>query len=258
MDAFFEALLPIVPLVVLVSLRIGVALASLPAPFGSVAPTQVRVALGLVLAVTITLPRLSDASAIVLDPFWLAGAALSEALVGATIGLSARLCLAAAEIAGEVVGGSIGLGFAQQVDPSSGHEVAATARVLEMLAVLTFFAARGHHAVIAALAESLVLVPPGAGVSDVVRAHGLELGTGLVAAGLRIASPVLGTMLVVQLAIAITSRAAPRLQVFSISFALAASVGLLTLVVSMTAISEAITHEVNTLPAALLEILGGS
>ena len=127
-----------------------------------------------------------------------------------------------------------------------------------MLAVLTFFAARGHHAVIAALAESLVLVPPGAGVSDVVRAHGLELGTGLVAAGLRIASPVLGTMLVVQLAIAITSRAAPRLQVFSISFALAASVGLLTLVVSMTAISEAITHEVNTLPAALLEILGGS
>jgi flagellar biosynthetic protein FliR len=242
MDAFFEALLPIVPLVVLVSIRIGVALASLPAPLGSVAPTQVRAALGLMLAITITLPRLSDAAEILLDPFWLAGAALSEALVGATIGLTARLCLAAAEIAGEIVGGSIGLGFAQQVDPSSGHEVAATARVLEMLAVLTFFAARGHHAVIAALAESLVLVPPGAGVGEAVQAHGLELGT----------------MLVVQLALAITSRAAPRLQVFSISFALAASVGLLTLVVSMTAISEAITREVHALPAQLLEILGSS
>jgi flagellar biosynthetic protein FliR len=258
MKAFLEALLPLVPLVVLVSLRIGIALASLPAPLGSVAPTPVRAAFGLMLAIAITLPRASYAEAILLEPFWLAGAALSEVLVGATIGLSARLCLAAAEIAGEVVGGSIGLGFAQQVDPSSGHEVAATARVLEMLAVMTFFAGHGHHAVIAALAESLVLVPPGAGVSEAIQAHGLELGTGLVAAGLRIASPVLGTMLVVQLAIAITSRAAPRLQVFSISFAMAASVGLLTLVVSMTAISEAITRQLNTLPSTLLEILAPS
>ena len=122
------------------------------------------------LAIAITLPRASYAEAILLEPFWLAGAALSEVLVGATIGLSARLCLAAAEIAGEVVGGSIGLGFAQQVDPSSGHEVAATARVLEMLAVMTFFAGHGHHAVIAALAESLVLVPRGLAKSRSPRA----------------------------------------------------------------------------------------
>ena len=51
----------------------------------------------------------------------------------------------------------------------------------------------------------------------------------------------MGTMLIVQLGVAITSRAAPRLQVFSISFAIAASVGLLTLVVAMPAITEAIT-----------------
>ncbi|MBN8616754.1 MAG: flagellar biosynthetic protein FliR [Deltaproteobacteria bacterium] len=255
MNAAFEALVPLIPLVMLVSLRVGIALASLPAPLGSLAPMQVRAALGLLLALVITIPHAEAASSVVLDPFWMASAALSEALVGASIGLTARLCLAAAEIAGEVVGGSIGLGFAQQVDPSSGHEVAATARVLEMLAVMTFFAANGHHAVIAALAESLALVPPGAGVGEALRLHGVELGTGLVGAGLRIASPVLGTMLVVQLAIAITSRAAPRLQVFSLSFAIAASVGLLTIVVSMTAISEAIHHEVDALPARLLEIV---
>jgi flagellar biosynthetic protein FliR len=255
MEQVFEGLVPLIPLVMLVSLRVGVALASLPAPLGNVAPMQVRAALGLALATVITLPRAGDADAIVLDPFWLAGAALSEALVGACIGLTARLCLAAAEIAGEAVGGSIGLGFAQQVDPSSGHEVAATARLLEMLAVMTFFVGNGHHAVIGALAESLALVPPGAGVSEALRVHGADLGAGLVGAGLRIASPVLGTMLVVQLAIAITSRAAPRLQVFSLSFAVAASVGLLTIVVSMTAISEAIHHEVDALPARLMEIV---
>ncbi len=255
MEPFFEALLPIIPLVMLVSVRVGVALASLPAPLGSGAPMQIRAALGLVLAITITLPRLDDAAAIELDPFWLAGAALGEALIGATIGLTARLCLAAAEIAGEIVGGSIGLGFAQTVDPNSGAEVSSTARIFEMLAVLTFFAARGHHAVIAALAESLRLVPPGSGITESLQLHGMELGTGLVAAGLRIASPILGTMLVVQLSLAITSRAAPRLQVFSISFALAASVGLLTLVVAMSAIQEAIAHEMTDLPHALLEIV---
>ncbi|MBX7190564.1 MAG: flagellar biosynthetic protein FliR [Sandaracinaceae bacterium] len=257
MAPFFEALLPIIPLVMLVSVRVGVALASLPAPLGSVAPMQIRAALGLLLAITLTLPRLEDAGAIELDPFWLTGAALGEALVGATIGLTARLCLASAEIAGEIVGGSMGLGFAQTVDPTSGAEVASTARVFEMLAILTFFAARGHHAVIAALAESLRLLPPGGAISEALQLHGMELGTGLVAAGLRIASPILGTMLVVQLSLAITSRAAPRLQVFSISFALAASVGLLTLVVAMSAISEAIGHEMADLPHALLVIVAG-
>ena len=255
MGAAFAALIPILPFVLLVSIRIGVALASLPAPLGSVAPPQVRAALGLFLAIALSVPHAGDANDLFTDPFWLAGAALGEALVGAAIGLSARLCLAAAEAAGEIVGGSIGLGFAQIADPSTGQEAAVTARILELLAVLVFFATSGHHAVIAALGQSLEVAPPGAAWTGALSSRALTLGSDLVASGLRIASPVMGTMLIVQLGVAITSRAAPRLQVFSISFAIAASVGLLTLVVAMPAITEAITAQMRALPSALGEIV---
>lgn len=239
----------------LVSLRIGVALASLPAPLGSVAPPQVRAALGLFLAIAIALPHAREANDLFVDPIWLSGAAVGEVLVGAAIGLSARLCLAAAEAAGEIVGGSIGLGFAQLADPTTGQEAAATSRVLEQLAVLVFFASSGHQAVIAALAQSLEVAPPGAAWTGALSAHTLDLGADLVAAGLRIASPVMGTMLIVQLGVAITSRAAPRLQVFSISFAVAAAVGLATLVVAMPAIAEAITAQMRGLPSTLIEVV---
>lgn len=255
MDAAFADLVQLVPYVLLVSVRVGVALASLPAPFGSVAPSQVRAVLSLFVAAVIAIPHAAEASTIMLDPFWLGGAAIGEALVGAAIGLTARLCLAATEAAGEVVSGSMGLGFAQTVDPTSGQETAVVAKALMQLAVLAFFALGGHHAIILGLSRSLDAAPPGAGWSDPIARSAVDMAGDLVAVGLGIASPVMGTMLVVQLGVALVSRAAPRLQVFSISFAVAASAGLLTLFVAIPAMSEAISVHTREIPTRIAELL---
>jgi len=255
MNPTLDDLVRLVPYVILVSVRVGVALASLPAPFGSGAPNQVRAALGLFLSIAIAIPHAREADAIVLDPFWLGGAAIGEALVGAAIGLTARLCLAATEAAGEVVSGSMGLGFAQTVDPTTGSETSVVAKALMQLAVLGFFAMGGHHAIIAGLARSLDAAPPGMAWNGAIATSTVDMAGDLVAVGLRIASPVMGTMLIVQLGVALVSRAAPRLQVFSISFAVAASVGLLTLFVAIPAMAEAIAVHTREIPTRIAEIL---
>lgn len=255
MEPELAELARVIPYVMLVSVRVGVALAALPAPFGSVAPTQVRALLGLFLAAAIAIPHAGAFDTVVLDPLWLAGAALGETLVGAAIGLTARLCLAATEAAGEIVSGSMGLGFAQTVDPTSGTEASVVTRLLTQIAVLAFFAFSGHHAIIAGLARSIDVAPPGAAWNGGIAISALDVARDLVVTGLRIASPVMGTMLVVQLGVALTSRAAPRLQVFSISFAIAASVGLLTLFVAIPAMSEAIATQAREIPARIEQIL---
>lgn len=255
MASAFDDFVRLIPYVLLVSVRVGAAIASLPAPFGSLAPNQVRVALGLFLSIALVLPHPEVADTIHLDPLWMAGAALGEGLVGAAIGLVARLCLAAAEAAGEVISGSMGMGFAQQFDPTLGSEASVVGRVLTQLAVLVFFAMQGHHAVIAGLARSLEAAPVGAAWNGTVMANALDLGRDLVAAGLRIASPVMGTMLIVQLGVALTARAAPRLQVFSISYAIAASVGMLILVIAAPTLAEAIAAHVRDVPERIAALL---
>lgn len=245
----------LVPYVVLVSIRVGIAFASLPAPLGSGAPGQVRAVLSVLVAAAIAIPHVEDARALPLDAIWLGVAGLGEALVGAAIGLTARLAIGAAEAAGESVASSMGLGFAQTIDPGSGTESPVVAHALTLLATVAFFALSGHHAIIAGLARSIEVAPPGAALDPHIALSALELARGLVAAGLRIASPVVGTMLVVQLGVALAARAAPRLQVFTISFAVAASVGLLTLFVAIPAMAEAIQALVRDIPERIAWIL---
>ena len=54
MEALSTLGLALLPTVMLVSLRVGVALVSFPAPFSDLAPAQVRVALSLLIALAIS------------------------------------------------------------------------------------------------------------------------------------------------------------------------------------------------------------
>ena len=111
--------------------------------------------------------------------------------------------------------------------------------------------------VIAALAATLELAPPGEALGALAGGHAARVGSELFGEGLRIASPVVGTMLVVQVAIALLSRAAPRLPLFPMVFATAGSVGLFTLLVSAPAILPAIDASIASIPARLDAAFGG-
>jgi len=256
LSALIDPMLPLAPLVMLVSLRIGVAFAAMPSPFGSGAPVQSRAVLGFLLGVALCLPRPELAQNMSIDPYWLAYASLGEVLVGSVIGLTVRVTIAAVEAAGAFVGFSAGLAFAQSVDPTFGESNSPPARLLGSFAVLLFFVLQGHHAVLAALARSLDFAPPGRALAAVDHEGVLRIGAEMVAQGLRIAAPVVGTMFLVQLGLALVSRAAPKVHLFSLSFAVAVSAGVLTLFAAAPALAPAIAQEIHDLPAALSAALG--
>ena len=257
MEALTSLGLSLLPAVLLVSLRVGVALASFPAPFSEGAPTQVRAALGLLVALAVTVSRAPTLPAIELETLALMRGALGEVAVGLVIGLTVRAALAAVETAGSLAGTAMGLSFATSIDPLRGEEVLPTTRLLGALGALVFFSIQGHHAVFAALAATLDVAPPGAALPAIAQAGVLGVGTDIVAHGLRIAAPVLAAMFIVQLGAALVARSAPRVQVFSLTFALASSVGMLALSAAGPTILSSIGETMAGLPGELATALGG-
>ncbi|MGE0791189.1 MAG: flagellar biosynthetic protein FliR [Sandaracinaceae bacterium] len=257
MQPLIEELVPRLPYAFLVMLRVSVMMASLPAPFGSGAPAQVRLAVALVLTGALVAPTWESAPHIAPEAVTLGRVGIVEALIGAVIGLTIRVTLAAAEVAGNIAGLSMGQGFAATVDPNFGEQVLPPGRLFGSLAVLFFFALNGHHVAIRALGWSLVHVPVGSPFRDAVHAGILEIGTGLMAQGLRIASPIVGAMFIVQLGLGLVAKSAQKVQVFALSFAIMSAVGAAVLFASLPAVGAAIGEVIGTLPSVLEQALGG-
>ena len=250
--------LRVAPYVMLVSLRVGVLFALLPAPFGEVAPVRIRAVLGFLVAFAISLPSLGNAYGLSVDPPVLLIGSLTELMVGAVMGLTVRTTLAAADSAGTLAGTAMGLGFANQIDPLFGGEGVPTSAIMNSLAVLIFFVLNGHHVVLEALSASLTLAPPGGGIPSFQFDELIVLGSKIVAQGLRIASPVVATMFIVQLGLALVARAAPRVQIFALSFGVTITIGALILVMSAPQLAQTIGATIATIPDALARVMPGA
>ncbi len=258
MNAIVLELMRLAPFVALVSLRVALVMALMPAPFGDLAPMRIRAVLSFLLALVLCLPHMSRAPLLEIAPGPLLVAAVTELFVGAVIGLTVRVTLAAAEVAGTVAGNAMGLGFAGSIDPVFGQESLPTTTLMNSLGVLIFFAMRGHHAVFEALFASLTLVPAGEALRAIRTTELTTLGANVVAQGLRIASPVVATMFIVQLGTALVARAAPRVQIFALSFGVTVSVGALVLVSSAPQVASSISASVAGLMPMLTRVLRGA
>ncbi len=247
----------LLPFLALVSLRVAVVLALLPAPFGELAPARIRAALSFVVALALTLPTLGDAHALSLEPTSLLINGLSELAVGTVIGLTARVTLAVAEAAGTLAGNAMGLGFANHIDPLFGGEAVPTSTLMGSLAALIFFVLRGHHVVFEALSASLSVMPCGRGFPHFAPSALVSIGARIVAQGLRIASPVVATMFVVQLGTALVARAAPRVQIFSLSFGVSVSIGAVVLLIAAPHVAQGLSNVIASLPDTLAQLLSG-
>lgn len=153
-----------------------------------------------------------------------------ESAIGMVIGLSAAIVIAAAEAAGEQMTVSIGLSGAAIFDPINNTQGAILAQFMQMLAVVVLLVGGGHLVMIRAVAESFRVMPLGASL-NISAGFGafVPMARSLFSSGMQFAAPVIAAVLVMNIALAVLGRAAPKLQVMSVAFPLQIGVGLLTL-----------------------------
>lgn len=209
--------------------RILALIAAAPVIGNNTVPVPVKVVLGVLVALVIA-PNVPPGPAV--DPASWAGLLIlaQEMLTGAAMGFAMRVVFAAVEFAGEVSSLTMGLGFATFFDPASQGHSSAISQFLALLATMAFLAVNAHLALLAVLAESFTTLPISA--SPFAAEGHLALarwGARIFSAGLQLSLPIVGALLVTNIALGILTRAAPQLNLFGIGFPVTLTVGFLAI-----------------------------
>jgi flagellar biosynthesis protein FliR len=159
---------------------------------------------------------------------------VEEIIIGAVLGLTARLTISSLEVAGSVIAQQLGLGFVTAVDPTQGEQGMLIGNFLTMLAVTLFFATDMHHLVIAALNDSYTLFEPGeVPATGDVAALMTRTVAGAFRIGIQLSAPFLVFGLLFNLGLGVLSRLMPQMQVFFVAMPLSIMIGLLFLLVML-------------------------
>ena len=239
--------------------RVGAFVAVMP-PFAGRTPRTVRAAFAIVLTVfyVVNAAPLWDpqfvARAADAHPIRYALALFREALLGASMGFAFSLFLLPARIAGEFVTQQIGLNAAQAAGPTGGESGGPLTNTFETVGGLLFLIADGHHLTLLALHDSFAVLPLG----GLALPQANPLLDGLATAyqsGLSLAAPLALCLFLLSVSLAVMTRAAPQLNVYSVGFTLQVFVallgGLFLLPELVRGLSFAIGHTADTLPQFL-------
>jgi len=159
---------------------------------------------------------------------------VEEIVIGAVLGLTARLTISALEVAGSVIAQQLGLGFVTSVDPTQGEQGVILGNFLTMLGVTLFFATDMHYLVIAALNDSYTLFAPGEMPSTGdVAALVTKTVSGAFRIGIELSAPFLVFGLLFNLGLGVLSRLMPQMQVFFVALPASIMFGLLFFVLML-------------------------
>jgi len=138
-----------------------------------------------------------------------------EVLAGAFLGLAARAMMSALNVAGQIIALQMGLSMAQIFDPTQQLQGAIVGGFLAILGTTMIFATDLHHLLLAALADSYVLIAPGVmpAFGDLAEVMTTTLSQAF-SLGLRLAAPFVLFGLVFYVGAGILNRLMPQAQVF--------------------------------------------
>ena len=155
---------------------------------------------------------------------------LGELILGLVLGLLVRFLFAAIQTGGQLAGFQMGFSMINVMDPISGTSESVTAHFLYMTSLLTFLCLNGHLYLLKGLAQSFELVPPGSlFISPQLVQNIITFSGQIFILAIKIAAPIITAIFLVDLALALISRAAPQMNVLFVGFPIKICVGFLFL-----------------------------
>jgi len=235
--------------------RIGAFVMVMPVIGGSFVPVRVRLLLTVVLTIAIApvvpptaTPGVFSAAGLV--------TMIQEIAIGVSMGFLVQLVFDAVALGGQVIGMSMGLGFAVFLDRTRGVNVPVLGQLFLMLSMLVFLAIDGHLAMIKLLAESFRAWPMAeSGLTLPILSELLAWTSQLFIFGMKIALPAVTALLTVNLSFGVMSRAAPTLNLFAVGFPVAMLLGFTVIFLNMGVLVENVSMFLNQSISALSRLL---
>jgi flagellar biosynthetic protein FliR len=213
-----------VPAVTLAALLLGTARATgfvlLAPPFnGRSIPAPVKgafaMALSLLLSTQIapSLPEITGGFLVV--------AAITEVAIGAALGFVVQLLFTAVQLAGDLIDLTGGFSLQPAYDPLAMTQNSSVGRLHYLMAITLLFTSGGHLMIVKGFATSYVGLPVGGDVpTDQIAAVLATALSMMFLAALQIAGPMVAVLLLTDVALALLSKAAPALNIFTFGFPL--------------------------------------
>ncbi|MDR3538894.1 MAG: flagellar biosynthetic protein FliR [Acetobacteraceae bacterium] len=202
----------------LVLARTGAAMALLPGIGEAVAPSMVRAGLAFCIALLV-LPGVRPSVPPVPDSGMAAGAAvMAEVVTGLWFGWIARVWVQTLAVSAQFIAYLLGISSVLQPDAELGPQSTALARLFDLAAPLIVLTSGLYQMPLRALDSLYRVVPPG---SLLPAAAGTQTSVGVVAEtfslALQLASPFVLASIVWHVAIGLTARLVPRMQIYFVS-----------------------------------------
>lgn len=213
--------------------RIGSMVAALPL-FGSAqVPAQVRLGFALLLALLVfplVQPTLPAADLPVLG---LGVILAQEVLLGAMVGLMARMVFTAVQMGGAVVGYQMGFAAANVFDPQTQSQNSLISQFQNTMALLVFLALDAHYLILEATVRSFEMLPPGQlNLGGEAVPFLMGLAGSMFSLGVQLSAPILAVLLISGFILGILARIFPQLNVLMLSFPI--NIGVAFLVIGLT------------------------
>ncbi|MGA8864756.1 MAG: flagellar biosynthetic protein FliR [Gallionella sp.] len=225
--------------------RILAMIASSPI-FGNIQiPARVKVGFSVVLAIIIA-PTIGEIPQVALGSPQGLLIMIQQIIIGLAMGFTISLIFNAVEMAGELAGLQMGLGFASFYDPVNAVQSAIISQWLGIIASLAFLAINGHLYMISALAESFQTLPIGSMMSAQGYNGIVHWGGTIFVYAVQISLPILAALLITNIALGILTRAAPQLNIFAVGFPITLAIGFFVLALSvpyLVPILDQLTHD---------------
>ena len=202
-------------------------------------PIRIKVAMTVILAiffsmitpVPVVAGRISTAEAVLLIA--------NEATYGLALGLVATLIFAAVKLSGRIVERQMGLAMAEILDPLTGERAQPLGSLLEMIFIMLFLSANGHHLFLLIISRSYESFPAGSIPTIPVLTEGIiQAGSTMLIHGLKLAAPILAAFMLLMVVLAVLARMVPEMNILFISLPLRVGLGLLMVAMFMPFISS--------------------
>ncbi len=218
--------------------RVSLVVFVLPFFGAALLPNLVKAALCLMLSLALW-PRLAFAGAAMpANPWMLALMLFGEVLMGLLLDILVRFLFSAVQSAGSIMGFSMGFSLMNSIDPLTGASETGLGHLMGQVATMLFLTLNGHLVLLSGLAQSFELVPPGGLlINPALGEHLIAFSGQMFVLALKIAAPIIASIFLVDLALALVARAAPQMNVLFIGFPIKIGVGFLFMTLVFSAMT---------------------
>lgn len=195
-------------------------------------PVRIKISMTVLLAIffsmitpiSVDVGQISSAKAILL--------LANEATYGLALGLIATLIFAAVKFSGRIIERQMGMAMAEILDPLTSERAQPLGSFLEMIFIILFLSANGHHLFLLIISRSYETFPAGSIPTIPVLTQGIvSAGSTMLIYGLKLAVPILAAFLLLMVILAVLARMVPEMNILFISLPLRVGLGLLMVAV---------------------------